>query len=121
MRRNFVSIVITAALAAVPVVSFSQTSGHKDNSPSAAPDPAAPAGSIESRYGKSPRCDAMNGTEKEQCLRDEAEKTQNSQPDEKTTQGNAGSGNTSPSAPAAGDDAAKPSSSTSEAVPAEKQ
>ena len=122
MKRNFLSIVVTSALAALPVASFAQTSGDTaEKSSSQAVSPAAPAGSTESSYGSSPRCDAMTGTEKEQCLRDEAEKTQKSQPDDKTTQGNAASGSTSPSTPAAGDDAAKPSSSTTEASPAEKQ
>ena len=119
MRRNFLSIVVTSALAALPIASFAQT--PEKGSQSAAPDPSAPAGSMENRYGRSPHCDSMTGTEKEQCLRDEAEKTQNSQPDDKTTQGNAGSGSTSPAIPAAGDDAAKPSSSTTGASPAEKQ
>jgi hypothetical protein len=63
----------------------------------------------------------MTGADKEQCLRDEAEKTQNSQPDDKASQGNAGSGSTSPSTAAVGDDAAKPSPATTEASPAEKQ
>jgi hypothetical protein len=119
MRRNFLSIVVTSALAALPIASFAQTS--EKGSQSAAPNPSAPAGSMENRYGSSPRCEAMTGADKEQCLRDEAEKTQNSQPDDKASQGNAGSGSTSPSTAAVGDDAAKPSPATTEASPAEKQ
>jgi hypothetical protein len=122
MRRSLLSIVVTSALAAVPFASFAQTSGdttEKSSSQSVAPA-AAPAGSMESRYGSSPRCEAMIGADKEQCLRDEAEKTQGSQPDDKAAQGSAGSGSTSPATPAASDEAPKASSTTG-ASPAEKQ
>jgi hypothetical protein len=33
------------------------------------------ADALERRYGDSPHCDTMSGAEKEQCLRDEAAKT----------------------------------------------
>ena len=95
MRKNFLSIVIASALAAVPFASFAQTT-EQGSSQSAVPDPAAPAGSTENRYGSSPRCASMTGADKEQCLRDEAEKTQGSQPDDKASQGSAGAGSTSP-------------------------
>jgi hypothetical protein len=128
MRRNFLSILITSALAALPIASFAQSStGEKDSSSStgsstsAAPNPAAPAGSMENRYGQSPRCADMSGSEKEQCLRDEAQKTEGSKPDDKASTGASGSGSTSSSAPAStSDDAAKPASTTG-AAPAEKQ
>jgi hypothetical protein len=122
MRRNLLTIVITSALAALPIASFAQSStSDKGSSTSAAPDPKAPAGSMENRYGQSPRCEPLSGSEKEQCLRDEAQKTEGSKPDEKASSGAAGSGSTSSSAPAStSDDAAKPASTTG-AAPAEKQ
>lgn len=121
MRKNFLSVLITCALAAVPIASFAQTTGQaaeKSGSQSAAPNPAAPAGSMENRYGRSPHCEPMTGASKEQCLRDEAEKTQGSQPDDKASQGAAGAGSTSPSTPAV---SAPKAPSTTEASPAEKQ
>ena len=99
MRKTFLSIAITSAIAVVPLASLAQTSGNtagKGGSQSAAPDPAAPAGSMEQRYGRSPRCDSMSASDKEQCLRDEAAKTQGSQADDKAPQSGAGAGSTSP-------------------------
>jgi hypothetical protein len=104
MKMNLLRIVITSAIVALPIASFAQRSGDTAGNggyQSAAPDPAAPAGSMENRYGQSPRCEAMNGADKEQCLRDEAQKTEGSQPDAKAGNSSAGSGSTSPSAPAA--------------------
>jgi hypothetical protein len=117
MRRNLLRIVVTSALAAVPIASFAQTSGEAaKGAQSAAPDPAAPAGSMENRYGRSPRCDSLSGADKEQCLRDEAEKTQGSQPDDKSAQGSAGAGGSSPEKPATEGEAAK---SPSEVAPSD--
>ena len=94
MRQHFLSIAIASALTAIPIASFAQT--PEKGTQSAAPDSSAPAGSMENRYGSSPRCDSMTGADKEQCLRDEAEKTQGSQPDDKAPQGDAGNGSTAP-------------------------
>jgi len=119
MKRTLLSVVIASAFIAVPFASFAQTAGEtteKSGSQSAAPDSAASsAGSMENRYGSSPRCDSMTGADKEQCLRDEAEKTQNSQPDDKAAQGGAGSGSTSPTTPATESGS---SASSTEAAPA---
>lgn len=120
MRRNFLTIVITSALAALPIASFAQSStSDKGSSTSAAPDPKAPAGSMENRYGQSPRCESLSGSEKEQCLRDEAQKTEGAKPDEKASSGAAGSGSTSPSTPSTSAETPK-SSSTTETAPSTK-
>src|SRR3954467_14974024 len=103
MRTNLLSILIASAFAALPIASFAQSStAEKDSSSSTgsststAPTPAPPAGSMENRYGQSPRCADMSGSEKEQCLRDEAQKTEGSKPDDKAPSAT-GSGSTSPS------------------------
>ena len=125
MRMNLLRIVITSALAALPIASFAQSSApEKGSSSSAAPDPAAPAGSMENRYGQSPRCESMSGSEKEQCLRDEAQKTEGSKPDDKASTGTAGSGSTSSGTPSSSTPATSTetpkSSSTTETAPSTK-
>jgi hypothetical protein len=118
MRTQLLSIVITSALAALPIASFAQSSAPEKGSSSAAPDPTAPTGSMENRYGQSPRCEAMSGSEKEQCLRDEAQKTEGSKPDDKAAQGAAGSGTTSPGKPQSSTDT--PTSPSTETAPSTK-
>jgi hypothetical protein len=101
MRKNLLNVAIASAFAAFSIASYAQTSGQKDSTgnQSAAPNPAAPAGSLENRYGRSPRCDSMSGADKEQCLQDEASKTQGSAPDDKSASGSASSGSSAPSQP----------------------
>ena len=84
MRNNLLAAAIASALAAV--------SSHALAQSSATPDKTAPAGSMENRYGRSPACDAKSGAEKEQCLRDEARKTQGSPPESPSTGSNATAG-----------------------------
>jgi hypothetical protein len=125
MRKSLLNVAIASAFAAFSFASYAQTAGQaaeKDSygNESAAPSPAAPAGSMESRYGRSPACDSKSGAEKEQCLRDEAAKTQGSASDDKAGSGSASSGSGLPSAPAADSAAPTPAPSTSEAPAAEK-
>ena len=60
-------------------------------------DPANPM-----RAGESPRCDAMTGEERTQCLKDEAAKTENKQDDSSSAGASSGSSSASPA------DASKP-------------
>ena len=123
MRESLLKVALASAFAAFSFASYAQTAGQaaeKDSTgnESAAPSPAAPAGSIENRYGRSPACDSKTGDEKEQCLKDEAAKTQGSAADEKGSD-SASSGAGSQSVP--DPEGARTPSATTGAAPAEKQ
>ena len=99
MRKSLLKVAIASAFAAFSFATYAQTTGQAAQKDSTGNESAAPAGSMENRYGRSPRCDSMSGADKEQCLQDEATKTQGSAPDDKSASGSASSGSSAPSQP----------------------
>lgn len=70
--------IVLAALLALPLAALAQTTQKPDSStPPAAGKaaPGTPAASPQYGQGGSPHCDALNGPEKDQCLKDEGAKT----------------------------------------------
>jgi hypothetical protein len=93
MKTKLIHAGLLTAMLALPLASLAQYTQQPGSEARSAPGTAAPgtpAASPQYGQGGSKHCDAMTGAEKDQCLKDEAAKTD--------TKGSADSAATGPSA-----------------------
>ena len=90
---------LLGAMLALPLASFAQYSQQQGSSGASSAPPAAtpstPSTSSPPIQEHSKRCDTMTGAEKDQCLKDEAEKTDSKGPSDNAATGASGSSTTS--------------------------
>ena len=102
MKATALRAALLSAMLALPLATLAQYSQQQGSSGASSAPPAttsaAPAASSPPIQEHSKRCDTMTGAEKDQCLKDEAEKTDSKGPSDSAASGASGSSTTSGSA-----------------------